>query len=211
MDVDESWQIIDEQRLVVADLLAGLSPPELATRSLCEAWTVRDVGAHLSLAATASLREVGRAMVRGRGDFDAMIREATLDRGRRSPERIVADLRGIHGSRRLAPGTLWRDPLLDILVHAQDIAHPLGIDLPTPLDAAREATEWVWARRFPFWPARRWKGLRLVATDIDWARGRGPEVRAPVQSLMLLSTGRAAGARDLAGPGAGQAASRISA
>ncbi len=211
MEVDESWRTIDEQRLVVADLLAGLTPAQLATQSLCDAWTVRDVGAHLSLATTATLREGMRAMVRGRGAFDAVIREATLERGRRSPERIVADLREIHGSRKLALGTMWRDPLIDVLVHAQDIARPLGIDLPTPLDPAREATEWAWVRRFPFWPARRWKGLRLVATDVDWARGEGPEVRAPIQSLLLLSTGRAAGLRGTAGPGADQARARMSA
>lgn len=209
MDVDTSWRTIDEHRLLVADLLAGLDETELATPSLCAAWTVRDVGAHLAMAATAGAREIAGALVRGRGSFDGMIREATLARGRRSPERIVADLRGVHGSRRLAPGTVWRDPLIDVLVHTQDIARPLGIDVPTPTEAGREAAEWAWARRFPFRPARRWRGLRLVATDVDWARGHGLEVRGPVGSLLLLSTGRPAGLRDVSGPGAAQAATRF--
>jgi len=197
VDRDESWQVIDEHRARVADLLAGLDDGQWEHPSLCEGWRVRDVGAHLSLAPTARLGEVLGAVVAARGNFDRMIRDVSVARARRPRDQIVTDLRDVVGSRRLAPSTVWRDPLLDVLVHAQDIVRPLGLRFDSPVEAEVEAAEWVWRRRFPFFPARRLRGFRLVATDADWARGSGTEVRGPVGALLLLSTGRAAGLRDL--------------
>ena len=190
MDKDASWRTIDQHRVVVADLLAGLPDEAWTTRSLCEGWSVRDVGAHLSMAATSSIGEVWPWVVRSRGNFDRMIRDSAIDRARRPTAQIVDDLRGIVGSRRLAPGTLWRDPLLDVIVHAHDIARPLGIAVQVDPEAARTAADWAWMRVYPFFPGRRLRGLRLVADDIAWSRGRGLELRGPVESLLLVSTGR---------------------
>ena len=210
MDKDTSWDIIDEQRSALSDLLDTLTAEEWSTPSLCEHWTVREVAAHLSMAATVRMGETLGYLGRARGNFDRMIRDAALDRARaRSTAQIVADLRGIVGSRKLAPGTFWRDPLLDILVHGQDIARPLDRALDSPAEAAHVAAEWVWQRRFPFFPARRLRGLRLVANDVDWTRGTGAELRGPVLSLLLVSTGRAAGLNELSGPGLEVARTRL--
>jgi hypothetical protein len=56
---------------------------------------------------------------------------------------------------------------------------------------------------------KRIAGVRLVATDGDWARGDGPEVRGDSVALMLLLTGRPVG-DDLSGPGAELVLSRLS-
>jgi uncharacterized protein (TIGR03083 family) len=209
MDKDASWRAVDAHRVVVADLLAGLSEEAWATPSLCEGWRVRDVGAHLSIAATSSLGEVMPWMLRARGNMDRMIRDSAIDRARRPTTKIVDDLRGIVGSRRLAPGTFWRDPLIDVIVHAHDIARPLGIPVGVDPDAARTAADWTWARVFPFFPGRRLRGLRLVADDVTWTRGDGLELRGPVESLLLISTGRAAGLAELDGPGLELARERL--
>jgi uncharacterized protein (TIGR03083 family) len=210
MNRDTSWSIIDQQRKALADLLDGLASAEWSTPSLCECWTVRDVAAHLSLAAGTRTREALRYLVRAGGNFDRMIRDATLDRAAtRSTAEIIADLRGIVGSRRLAPGTFWRDPLLDILVHGQDIVRPLNRTVDSPVEATRVAAEWAWQRRFPFFPARRLRGVRLVADDVDWTRGAGTELRGPILSLLLVSTGRPAGLSELSGPGLEAARSRM--
>lgn len=212
MDKNSSWSVIDDQRTVLADLLDELAPHEWDTPSLCEGWTVRDVAAHLSVAALAGTTEVLGYLVRARGNFDRMIHDSAVDRAQhRSTAQIVADLRGIVGSRKLAPGTFWRDPLLDILVHGQDIACPLGRAVHPPTEAARVAAEWTWQRRFPFFPARRLHGLRLVADDVDWATGAGLELRGPVLSLLLVSTGRAYGLAQLHGPGLDIARTRLGA
>ena len=201
MDKEQSWRLIDERRIALANLLESLRPDEWAVPSLCVGWTVRDVAAHLSIAATMPTSEVLRAALRAGGNFDRMIHDTAVHRAARPIEQIIADVRGIVGSRRLAPTTFWRDALLDILVHGQDIVRPLDRCLPPPTEAARVAADWAWQRRFPFFPARRLRGIRLVADDIDWERGSGSELRGPIGSLLLLSTGRAAGLVELTGPG----------
>jgi hypothetical protein len=51
-------------------------------------------------------------------------------------------------------------------------------------------------------PARkRIKGLRLVATDVDWSHGEGPELRGPAEALILASLGRSAALAELEGAG----------
>ena len=49
MNSDQVWQVIDAQRMAVADLLEKLSDNEWQQPSLCAGWTVRDVAAHLTL------------------------------------------------------------------------------------------------------------------------------------------------------------------
>ena len=209
MDKDAGWRVVDERRVVVADILDGLAPEEWSTQSLCDGWSVRDVGAHLSIAATSSVREVLPWMLKSRGSFDRMIRDSAIDRARRPTDEIVSDLRGIVGSRKLAPTTFWRDPLLDVIVHAHDIARPLGITVAAPVEAARAAADWTWSRVFPFFPAWRLRGLRLVASDVEWVRGDGVELHGPVEALLLVSTGRPAGLAELDGPGLELAESRL--
>jgi uncharacterized protein (TIGR03083 family) len=209
VDKDAGWRVVDERRILVADILDNLGAEQWSTPSLCEGWTVRDVGAHLSIAATSSVAELLPWVLKSRGSFDRMIRDSAIDRARRPTDVIVSDLRGIVGSRKLAPATFWRDPLLDAVVHAHDIARPLGITVAVPVEAARTAVDWVWSRRFPFFPAWRLRGLRLVASDVAWARGDGLELRGPVESLLLISTGRPAGLAELDGPGLALAESRL--
>ena len=37
---------------------------------------------------------------------------------------------------------------------------------------------------------RRLRDLRLVASDTDWARGRGDVIEGPMEELLMLCTGR---------------------
>jgi hypothetical protein len=97
------------------------------------------------------------------------------------------------------------EPLIDVLVHGQDIALPLGRPRAVPVDAATTAATRVWTVGWPlrtaFAARRRLAGLRLVATDVDWSVGEGDEVAGPIDALLLLLTGRTAALGRLAGPG----------
>ena len=54
----------------------------------------------------------------------------------------------------------------------------------------------------PTLPARRHsKGLTLVATDMEWAVGEGPEVQGPAEALLMAIAGRPQALDDLDGPG----------
>ena len=151
--------IIDQQRIVLADLLGTLAPDEWNTPSLCEHWTVREVAAHLSMAATARTNEVLRYVIRARGNFDRMIHDSAVNRAaQRSNAQIATDLRGILSSRKLAPGTFRRDPLVDIPVHGQDIARPLGRTVKPPTEASRVAASGPGSGQSPSSPPGASKG-----------------------------------------------------
>ncbi|WP_367320712.1 maleylpyruvate isomerase family mycothiol-dependent enzyme [Streptomyces sp. HUAS ZL42] len=195
LDTDELWQIVDRERASLADLLEGLSPGEWDTPTRCGDWRVRDVAAHLTMGARFTYRRVLREFVRARGNLDRMIHDASVREGQAPVEEIVANLRSIVGCRRMAPVTTPRESLLDVLVHGQDIALALGRTREMRPEAARDAADRVWTMRMPPrpWPLPH---VRLVATDIEWSRGQGEDVRGPIAALLLLLTGREEAARE---------------
>jgi uncharacterized protein (TIGR03083 family) len=189
MDVDTVWRHIDEQRESLADLVEPLAPEQWTTPSLCDAWQVGDVAAHLTLAQMGLCAVVVEA-IRARGSFNRMIRDTALRAAGQEPVVYAGRLRAMVGSRRKAPGVSPLEPLTDVLVHGQDIAVPLGIDRPVPAAAAAASAQRCYDMGFPFGARRRLRGLRLVATDTDWSVGEGRVVEGPVRALLLLVTGR---------------------
>jgi hypothetical protein len=100
--------------------------------------------------------------------------------------------------------------LVDALVHSQDIARPLGRTLPVPPDAAALAAAQVWRKGWPFYPRRRFAGVRLAATDTGWAAGEGSEIRGTTGDLLLVLTGRGAAVlEDLDGDGVPELRNRV--
>lgn len=206
MTEEDVWAAVATARASFVDLVAGLDPADWERPSLCTGWRVHDVAAHLILAPTSSraalARGLGRALVRGRASFDGMMDLLTREAGARPREEVLALLHAGVASRHLAPGTTSRVALVDALVHAQDVAVALGIDLPAPPLASREAAERVWAVSFPFRARRRLAGFRLVAADVPWQRGEGQQVTGSMTALLLLLTGRPAALAHLDGDGA---------
>jgi uncharacterized protein (TIGR03083 family) len=195
-DEERAWQAIRTQRLAVADLLESLDAAQWQQPSLCEGWTVQDVAAHLTLQEVSVLDGL-RMVVRSPGGMNQVIRQAARRRaaGSSRPE-LVAAIRASADRRRHNAGLSCLETLVDALVHSQDIARPLGRTLPVPPDAAALAAAQVWRKGWPFYPRRRLAGLRLVATDSDWAAGDGREIRGTIGDLLLVLTGRAAAVLD---------------
>ena len=204
MDGNELWGHIHAERAALASLLAGLEPEQWDTPSLCPGWRVRDVAAHIISAPQATPWSAAAALARGRMSFDRMVLLDARRRGSAPPATILGDYRRLAHSRRRAPGTFGTTPLLDVLVHTQDIAIPLGLAHRMPADAAAACAEQVWRVAFPFNARRRLGSFALRATDADWQAGDGPAVEGPIEALLLLLTGRRAWLHRLAGPGATQ-------
>jgi uncharacterized protein (TIGR03083 family) len=196
MDRDQSWQIIAEQRLSLADLLDNLSDADWETPSLCAGWRVRDVAAHVAMAPQVpNLAAMIADGTRARGSFHRLNHDVAVRHADSRPgEQIVAELRRHAYSRRLPVVTSYRNILFDILVHGQDIAIPLHRRHPMPPEAATAGATRVWAMGWPFWARRRLRGLELVATDTGWTAGHGAAIRGPIDALLLLLTGRTAAA-----------------
>lgn len=191
MDDTQIWSYIDEQRADLADLLDTLTAEQWATPSLCPGWTIREVAAHVTQSATPwgkLMYELARSGFR----FNAvMLRMARSDG--RSPKEITTAMRGMVGGRRRPPGTATADPLMDVLVHGQDIAVPLGIRRAMPAPAAAVAAERVWTMGFPFNARKRFPNVTFTATDADFSVGEGDEVRAPIQDILMTLSGRGSG------------------
>jgi uncharacterized protein (TIGR03083 family) len=195
MEGDEMWRHIDTQRVELADFLDTLSPQQWSTPSLCPDWTVRDVAAHVTQS-TMSWWKFAVESVRSGFRFDSMAsRLARADT--RSPDEITAALRAVVGVRRKPPGTKIADPLMDVLVHEQDIATPLGITRTMPVEPAVAVAERLWEmmsvrRRFP--------NVELMATDADFSVGSGERVSGAIADVVMALAGREVGLRKLSGP-----------
>jgi uncharacterized protein (TIGR03083 family) len=201
MDRDTVWRHVHEQRRALAGLLAGLDAEEWEHESLCPGWTVRDVAAHVISTPQIGLADVLRMtplMLRG---YNRAIFAETKRWGRAPIERILADYERLDGSRRHVPTTTHVEPLLDALVHSQDVARPLGRRLDVHPEAAVVAADRARLLSPVFGTRRLLKGVRMVATDVDWSRGRGPTLEGPAQELLMVCTGRAPYEGSLTGEG----------
>ena len=189
MNTDEIWRRVDDQRIELAGLLEGLTPEQWTAQSLCDGWQVRDVAAHLTHSHMHPVRAIVEA-ARSGFRFDSMIQRLGREDPRSQAEIAIA-LRGMAGSRKRVPGTSVQQPLIELLVHGQDITVPLGIDWPMPLDAAREAAQKLSGMTFPLNGQRRLAGIRLVATDAEFAAGEGREVQVLIGDIVMVLAGRA--------------------
>ena len=189
MNTDEIWRRVDDQRIELAGLLEGLTAEQWTAQSLCDGWQVRDVAAHLTHSHMHPVRAIVEA-ARSGFRFDSMIQRLGREDPRSQAEIAIA-LRGMAGSRKRVPGTSVQQPLIELLVHGQDITVPLGIDWPMPLDAAREAAQKLSGMTFPLNGQRRLAGVRLVATDAEFAAGEGREVQVPIGDIVMILAGRA--------------------
>lgn len=198
------------ERLSLADFFDGLDDHEWQTASLCPGWTVHDVAAHMTLSTRTTLLGTIKGAIRARGNFDRMEADLARERAARfGPAELIAQLRETAGSAHRAPLSSPLDPLVDAVVHGQDVARPLGRPREMPAEQTVAALEHVLASRF-YGARKRLAGTRLVATDREWSAGEGQdEIRGAVGDLLLVATGRAAGLAGVSGPGAERIAATL--
>lgn len=189
-DTDQLWDTIHHERARLLTLLRSLDRAEWDQPSLCAGWRVRDVAAHTISSSDYSTPGMVLGMVRARGDFNRLVDRLAKEQGAQPVEAIMARYERQVTSRRRPPGTKPQDPLVDVLVHSQDIAIPLGREHPMPAAAAREAAAFVWTRGSPFDAQRHHAGTRFVATDVDFEAGEGATIEAPIADILLTMTGR---------------------
>jgi uncharacterized protein (TIGR03083 family) len=203
--------VIHLARAERADLLAflsGLTPEQWDSPTLCAGWRVRDVVAHIISYEGLRGRELLRRLARGRFRLTGTNAVGVAEMSDAGPDELIARL-----EQRLEPvgpttGFGCRVALLDAMIHQQDIRRPLGA--PRTIPPERLLPALAFARFAPpigaFWRAR---GLRLVATDLGWTAGRGPEVCGPGESLLMAIAGRRGVVGELTGPGQATLAARI--
>jgi uncharacterized protein (TIGR03083 family) len=196
------------ERQDLLELLEGLSPGEWREPSLCAGWTVHDVVAHVLSYDELGPRQLASRFVRGRLLVDRVNAVGLTEYVTRSPAELVELLRAHLTPRGLPAGMGGAIALTDGLIHQQDIRRPLGRPRAIPADRLLPAL-----RTALLGPVLRGvlraRDVRLVATDLDWSFGRGPEVHGTAEALLMAAAGRTAVAGELSGPGAARLTRRL--
>lgn len=197
-----------DERRDLADLLDTLTPEQWQTRSLCEKWTVREVVAHVVSYEGLGLRRTATRLVGGRFNLDRTNPIGVEALGEVSTGELVALLRGHLRPQGITAGFGGRIGLTDGLIHHQDIRRAL--DLPRRVPPERLLIALGFSRYALALPSRRdVRGLCLVATDLGWSQGKGPEVMGTGEALLMAIAGRPAALPDLDGDGVALLAGRM--
>jgi len=196
------------ERTDLATFLATLTPDQWLAPSLCPGWTVRDVVAHMISYDALTTPALVWRFVRG-GLSVNRINSLGVERSARfSTGEILAQLNAHLTPSGLAAGFKGGIGLVDGLIHHQDIRRPLGLARTVPADRLAPALDF--ALTAPTLRGRRLtKGLQLIATDLDWRSGTGPEVRGSGEALLMAIAGRGGITSELTGPGVPQLTQRI--
>lgn len=185
-------------RRLLADFFDSLDDEQLNTRSLCDAWSVREVLGHVVMPLTVGLGRFAVQVVRTRGSVD----RASEAIAARLAELPVAELTGL--LRRNAEMKVPRPmgQLADTCLHLRDCARPLGLADDVELVDWRSVLDWLPSRQAAGFVTRgTLAGLALRSTDQDWSRGTGAEVAGPSEALAMAISGRTVALDDLSGPG----------
>lgn len=204
MSIETQWTRIESERRSLSELLTGLDAERWEAGSLCARWRVRDVAAHLAMTACGlpTLGATVTGVVRARGHLWDFGHDVAVSWAARPTAEIASTLRDRAASRSLPAVAMARNVLLDVVVHGQDIAVPLGVAHPIPTETGLAVFDRLWRMGWPFHARRRLGGCTLRATDADLQVGHGPSVSGPLAALILLAAGRDAAARArLDGPG----------
>ena len=206
----ELWSMIHAERTALAEDLAALDDAQWASPSLCGRWSVREVVAHLSAAASVGRIRWFRSVLGARFDFDLHNQRRLAEHLGASPDETLAEFRRIIPSTTapMGPTAAW---LGEVVVHSADIRRPLGIDRSPPVDTVTEVARFYASRDFAVPSRTAIKGLRLEATDGTFTAGEGPMVRGTTLAVTMAMAGRATFCDDLEGDGVALLRSRRSA
>jgi uncharacterized protein (TIGR03083 family) len=197
----------------ISEFLHGLSDEQWDHDSLCSGWRVRDVISHMALGyTTPMIAMIGLVAKHGFNVPKASAEGSVVYGSAHNPAEILAVFDTIpneHVHKGISRMIKPQEGLVDHVVHHQDMRRPLGLPRQVPevrltaaLDAASAISGFVGAKK-------RAAGLKLVATDVDWSHGDGPEVHGTGEAILLALTGRPVVLDELTGDGVATLSERV--
>jgi uncharacterized protein (TIGR03083 family) len=186
-----------------ADRIVALDETAWDEASWCSGWQVRDVLAHLARNAESTPWSLIGDLLRGGFRPDYSVNKAAKRlRGVAVPE--LADRLRRAADERLRCGGYSRPfGMGDVVVHSADAFRPIGEDVDVRSDVAASVLDAYWDRARMVVHAAPHRGHRLVATDLDWSKGSGTEIRGRTIDLVLFVANRSQVLPRLEGPGLG--------
>jgi uncharacterized protein (TIGR03083 family) len=203
--------MVAAERRHMADLFESLTAEQLTRQSLCDAWTMHEVAAHLATYLRFGKLKIVCCMLARAGDFAPGNQKLAQWYARRPTADLIEMLRR-HAESKSTPPRSGYDPMLaDLVLHDLDVRVPLGIPRQIPEDRLAVTFNLLGTVLSPgFAVGARLCGLRFETTDTSWATGTGALVRGPAEAVVLAMSGRAGAWADLTGDGAALLRERIS-
>jgi uncharacterized protein (TIGR03083 family) len=211
----ELQSLIRTERLALIEFLETLEPAAWDTRSLCGAWTVQAVAAHLAWAPALPVTETLASLARSGFRLNKASAEMAVRWAHRGPAVILDQLRANAANEAKPRGVPMEAVLVDAVVHAVDIRLPLGKLRPIPGEAFRIVADFSMTAKWPMTISvggsarKRLDGVRLVADGYDWSAGTGQEVHGSAETVLRVLNGRPVDPAELVGPGADQLYARV--
>jgi uncharacterized protein (TIGR03083 family) len=194
------WAATHTERRALADDLGSLDDAQWAAPTLCDAWCVEEVVAHLTAAASLGRFRWLRSVLGARFDFDRHNARRLAEHRGATPAVTLDRFRSV-ADRSVGPSGHTAAWLGEVVVHTQDIRRPLGLDRAPATGAATAVARFFVSRDFAVPSRTIGDGLRLEATDGPFRHGDGPLVRGSTTALVMVLAGRQAYVDDLSGDG----------
>lgn len=197
--------LIATHRRSLADALDSLSADQWRSPSLCAGWTAAHVLAHQTMPFRISEPDFMAGLHRCGGDFTKFSDEIAERDSKLSPGELVAVLRDHAETPWSPPGGGLTGALSHDVIHGLDIAWPLGLGYEIPERAMTTVLDALTGPGGQTLFGVPLEGIRVAATDVDWAAGDGAELTGLGRDLVPLLAGRAVPREVFDGEGAARA------
>jgi len=181
---------VGPQLAALADALADQASRIADSPSLCEGWAVKNVVAHMTMAARYDGPAFMHELAAAGNNFDVLSETVARRDGELPFARLLADLRSVTMARWAPPGGGATGALSHTVIHGLDITSALGQSRTADDQATRIVLDALVnggvAARFGADPS----GRLLRANDLDWRFGDGEPVDASAADLVLALAGR---------------------
>ena len=174
----------------LADLLDTASAAQWDTASLCTGWRVREVVAHMTMAARYPEEQFMAELQRCGFDFTRLSNEIAARDARLPTDELTGNLRSEAMQHWAPPGGGYRGALNHAVIHGLDVTVPLGLPRLSSDTTIGIILDDLTRRDGSVHFGVDIAGRQLQATDLDWSFGQGPVLRGPAADLALVICGR---------------------
>ena len=176
--------------LALADLLESATDAQWDTPSLCAGWRVREVIAHMTMAARSPEERCRAELRRCDFDFGRLSNEIASRDAQLPPSELVANLRSETMQHWAPPGGGYHGALNHVVIHGLDVTVPLGVPRRSPDETIRIVLDDLTRGGVHAHFGTSIEGRSLQATNLDWSYGSGRALRGAAEDLAVLLCGR---------------------
>jgi uncharacterized protein (TIGR03083 family) len=177
--------------LALAELLGSATDAQWDTPSLCEGWRVREVIAHMTMAARYPEEKFMAELRRREFDFTRLSNDVASRDAHLPTSELVANLRSGLMHHWTPPGGGYHGALNHVVIHGLDVTVPLGVPRRSPDETIRVVLDDLTRGGIHAHFGTDIAGRCLQATDLGWSYGSGPALRGAAGDLALVMCGRA--------------------